>query len=86
MYRALCRVMTLNKQVFVLLTLYQMTKFRLFQTKEFADDNSRSDGNGGKISKGIENMWEKEKLLITSNSDSSRCFCLVCKITGLFST
>ena len=35
--------------------------------KEFADDNFKFDGNGAKFSKRLETLWEKEKLLVTSN-------------------
>ena len=35
--------------------------------KEFADDNLKFDKIGRKLSKRVENMWEKEKLLVTSN-------------------
>ena len=35
--------------------------------KEFADNNFKVDENGRKFSKWIETLWEKEKLLITSN-------------------
>ena len=35
--------------------------------KEFADDNSKFNENGGKVSKRVENTGEKEKLLVTSN-------------------
>ena len=32
--------------------------------KEFADDNFKFDGNGRKLSKRVEKLWEKEKLLV----------------------
>ena len=35
--------------------------------KEFADDNFKFDENGSKLSKWVEKLWEKEKLLVTSN-------------------
>ena len=37
-----------------------MTNFRLFQLKEFADDNFKLDENGRKFSKQIENTVGKE--------------------------
>ena len=50
------------------LTLYQTTNFRLFQPERVADDNLRSDENGSKFSKKVENsVGEKEKLLIMRN-------------------
>ena len=52
-----------------------MTNFRLFQTEEFADDNFGFDVIGRKFYKWVENMWEKEKLLVMSNfSFSLRVF------------
>ena len=35
--------------------------------KKFADDNFKLSENGGKFSKRVETLWEKEKLLFTSN-------------------
>ena len=35
--------------------------------KEFADDNFKFDENGSKLSKRVENTWEKEKSLVTGN-------------------
>ena len=35
--------------------------------KEFADDNFKFDKNGRKLSKWVKTLWEKEKLLVTSN-------------------
>ena len=43
-------------------THYQTTNFRLFQTKEFADDNFKFDENGRKLSKGVENTVGKEEI------------------------
>ena len=43
------------------LTLSQTTNW-----KEFADDNFKFDEKGGKFSKRIKTLWEKEKLLVTS--------------------
>ena len=37
------------------LSLSQTTNFRLFETKDFADDNFKFDENGGKLSKQVEN-------------------------------
>ena len=39
-----------------------MTNFRLFQTKEFADDNSKFDENGRKLSKRVENTVGKGEI------------------------
>ena len=46
--------------------------------KEFADDNIKFDENGIKLSKQVENMWENEKLLVTSNFSFSQCFQKAC--------
>ena len=35
--------------------------------KEFADDNFKFDENGRKVFKQVENLWEKEKLFVTTN-------------------
>ena len=35
--------------------------------KEFADDNLKFDENGGKFSKKVETLCEKDRLLVTSN-------------------
>ena len=46
------------------LNLSQTTNFRLFQT----DDNFKFDENGRKFSNRVKKtLWEKEKLLATSN-------------------
>ena len=51
--------------------LSQMTNFRLFQT----DNNFQFYRNGGAFSERVETLWEKEKLLVTSNfSFSHRVF------------
>ena len=43
--------------------------------KEFTDNNFIFDENGRKLSKKVENLWEKEKLHVTSNfSFSSSVF------------
>ena len=39
----------------------------LSNSKEFADDNFKFDENGGEYFKRVETVWEKEKLLVTSN-------------------
>ena len=45
-----------------------MTNFRLFQLKDFADDNFKFDENSTKIIQtGRKHCGKKEKLLITSN-------------------
>ena len=41
------------------LTLYQTTNFRLFQIKEFADDNCKFDENGREISNRVGNTAGK---------------------------
>ena len=35
--------------------------------KKFADDNFKFDKNGRKLSNRVKTLWEKEKLLVTSN-------------------
>ena len=35
--------------------------------KEFADNNFEFDENGRELSKWVKTLWEKEKLLVTSN-------------------
>ena len=60
------------------------------QVEEFADDNFKFDENGREFSKRVEKtLWEKEKLLMTSNFSSSRNVlerhvCQTHKIKGLF--
>ena len=44
------------------LTHYQMTNFRLFQTEEFADNNSKFYENGGKCPKWLENTVGKGEI------------------------
>ena len=45
-----------------------------FKLKEFADDSFKCDENGRKFSKkGRQTLWEKEKLLVTSNFSFSHC-------------
>ena len=46
----------------MVLTLSQTTNFRLFQLKEIADDNSKFDENGRKLSKRIENTVGKGEI------------------------
>ena len=52
------------KQVYMIygLTHYQTTNFRLFQLKEFADDNFKFDENGSKLSKWVENIVGKGEI------------------------
>ena len=40
-----------------------MTNFRLFQLKEFADDNFKFDKNGKKFSNYVENAVRKEEIV-----------------------
>ena len=44
------------------LTHYQTTNFRLFQTKKIADDNSKFDENGRKLSKWVGNTVGNRKI------------------------
>ena len=44
------------------LTHYQMTNFRLFQLKDFADDNLKCEENGRKLFKPVEKHCEKRKI------------------------
>ena len=44
------------------LTLSQMTNFRLFQLKEFADDNFKFDKNDRKYNKRVENIVGKGEI------------------------
>ena len=39
----------------------------LILRKKFADDYFKFDENGRKLSKRVEKLWKKEKLLVTSN-------------------
>ena len=50
-----------------MLTLSKMTNFMVFRTERFCNDNFIFVENGRKFSKTVENMWEKEKLLVMSN-------------------
>ena len=57
--------------------------------KEFADNNFKFDENGRMFSKQVETLWEKEKLLVTSNFSFShgvfkRLVLQTCKNQGLF--
>ena len=45
-----------------LLTLSQTTNFRLFQLKEFADNNLKFDKNGKEFFKRVENIVEKGEI------------------------
>ena len=70
--------------------------FQIFQNldssklKEFADDNFKFDENGRNFSKNCrKTLWEKEKLLVTSNSPfpavfSKRLLLQTSKNQGLF--
>ena len=64
----------------ICLTHYQTTNFRLFQTKEFADDNFKFDENGRKLSKWAENTVGKgeiaryEQFLLFSQCFQKACF------------
>ena len=44
------------------LTHYQTSNFRLFQTKEFADNNFKFDESGRKLSKRVENTVGKGEI------------------------
>ena len=63
-----------------LLTHYQTTDFRLFQLKEFADDNFEFDENGKKLSKWVENKVGKgeiarnEEFLLFPQCFQKACF------------
>ena len=46
--------------------------------KDFADNNLKLEGNGGKLFKPVKTLWEKEKLLIMSIFSFSQCFQKVC--------
>ena len=62
------------------LTHYQTTNFRLFQLKEFADDNFKCDENGRKLSKQVENTVGKgeiaryEQFLLFPQCFQKACF------------
>ena len=49
-----------------LLTYYQTAYFRLLLLKGFACNNFKFDENDMEFSKKLENLWEKEKLPVTS--------------------
>ena len=64
-----------------ILTHYQTTNFRLFQTeKEFADNNFKFDENGRKLSKWVENTVGKgeiaryEQFLLFPQCFQKACF------------
>ena len=46
----------------IVLTHYQTTNFRLFQTKEFADDNFKFEENGRQLYKRVENTVGKGEI------------------------
>ena len=62
------------------LTHCQMTNFRLFRNKEFADDNFKFDENGRKLSKQVENTVGKgeiaryEQFLLFPQCFQKACF------------
>ena len=49
------------------LTLFQMMNFSLFQTEESANENSNLMKMAESSPKGKKTLWEKEKLLVTTN-------------------
>ena len=53
--------------IFFLLTLSKTTNFRLFETERVWRQQFELDENGRKVSKQVETLWEKEKLLFRSN-------------------
>ena len=57
---------------FFILPLSQATRFRLFKSKEFADDNFELDENGREFTEQVKTLWDKEKLLVTSNFSFSQ--------------
>ena len=58
---------------YLILTLSQTKNFRLFQTDEFADDNFCFHVHGRKqVEMGRKTLWEKEKLIVTSNFSFSQ--------------
>ena len=62
-----------------MLTLYQTTNFRLFQLKEFADDNFKFDENGRKLSKQVENTVGKGEIACYEQFRlSPQCFKQAC--------
>ena len=60
-------IFSIFRRVILLLTQSKTTNFRLFQTQKVCRRHFRSDENGSKLSKRVENTVEKEKLLVTSN-------------------
>ena len=54
----ICKIYLMN----VYRSLTQTTKFRLFQTKEFAIDNFEYDENGRNFSNSLENTVEKGEI------------------------
>ena len=67
-YPAIIKVdlMQFHYQVIVW-NLSQTTNFRLVQTERVCRRQLRLDENGKKFSKRVKTLWEKEKLLSTSN-------------------
>ena len=72
------------------LTLTKQQILDSSKLKEFADNNFKFDDNDRKFSKWVEKtLWEKEKLLVTSNFSFShsifkRLVLQTCKNKGLF--
>ena len=61
------------------LTHYQTTNFRLFQLKEFADDNFKFNENERKLSKQVENTMGKGEIARYEQSLLyPQCFQKVC--------
>ena len=64
----------------LVLTHYQTTNFRLFQTERVSDDNFRFDENGRKLSKQVENTEGKgeiaryEQFLLFPQCFQKACF------------
>ena len=62
------------------LTHYQTTNFKLFELKDFADDNFKFDKNGRKLSKPVENTVGKgeisryEQFLLLPQCFQKACF------------
>ena len=82
-YNAFATISThtsLSNLLYANLTHFQTTNYRLFQTKEFADDNFKFDENGRKLSKWIENTVGKgeiaryEQFLLFPQCFQKACF------------
>ena len=77
-----------------LFTPFPTNKVTLSNSKDYADNNFKFDENGRKVSKRVENLREKEILLVMSNfsfshsvflilSQTSCCFSCVCSTSIL---